>query len=110
MTSPITRRTLLQISACAGGFTVCCSFTGAGRAQGAPAEGHVNVWLRIGLDDAITLRVAHTELGQCNHTLAVNLVAEELEVDPSKLQVEAAPVAPEVRHSRIWDDDHWRKQ
>ena len=95
MTSPITRRTLLQISACAGGFTVCCSFTGAGRAQGAPAGGRINVWLRIGLDDAITLRVAHTELGQCNHTLAVNLVAEELEVDPSKLQVEAAPVAPE---------------
>jgi isoquinoline 1-oxidoreductase beta subunit len=55
----------------------------------------MNAWILIGADDAITVRVAHTEMGQGIHTLAVNLVAEELEVDPGKVQVEPALVAPE---------------
>ncbi len=55
----------------------------------------MNAWVLIGADDAITVRVAHTEMGQGIHTLAVNLVAEELEVDPGKVQIEPAPVAPE---------------
>src|SRR5258708_16803412 len=55
----------------------------------------MNAWILIGSDDAITVRVAHTEIGQGIHTLAVNLVAEELEVDPGKVHVEPAPVAPE---------------
>jgi len=55
----------------------------------------MNAWVVIGVDDVVTVRVSHTEVGQCIHTLAVNLVAEELEVDPAKLQVEVAPVAPE---------------
>jgi isoquinoline 1-oxidoreductase subunit beta len=94
MTLPITRRTLLRIGTCAGGFALCCTFTASGHGQGAPG-GRINAWVRIGVDDTITVRVAHTEMGQCIHTLAVNLVAEELEVDPNKLQIEAAPVAPE---------------
>src|SRR5260370_39750221 len=55
----------------------------------------MNAWIVIGVDDVITVRVSHNEMGQCIHTLAVNLVAEELEVAPAKLQVEVAPVAPE---------------
>src|SRR5258708_38839823 len=55
----------------------------------------MNAWILIGSDDAITVRVAHTEIGQGIHTLAVNLVAEEMEVDPGKVHVEPAPVAPE---------------
>jgi isoquinoline 1-oxidoreductase beta subunit len=55
----------------------------------------MNAWVVIGVDDVITVRVSHTEMGQGIHTLAVNLVAEELEVDPAKLKVEVAPVAPE---------------
>ncbi len=95
MTVLITRRTLLQIGAYAGGFAVGCLFTAPGRGQSAPAGGRMNAWILIGADDAITVRVAHTEMGQGIHTLAVNLVAEELEVDPGKVHVEPAPVAPE---------------
>jgi len=95
MTLLITRRTLLQMGVCAGGFAVGCLLTAPGRGQSAPAGSRMNAWVLIGADDAITVRVAHTEMGQGIHTLAVNLVAEELEVDPGKLQVEAAPVALE---------------
>src|SRR5258708_22680450 len=91
----ITRRTLLQMGAYVGGLAVGCVFTAPGRAQSAPAGGRMNAWILIGADDAITVRVAHTEMGQGIHTLAVNLVAEELEVDPGKVQVEPALVAPE---------------
>jgi len=34
------------------------------------------------IQHAITVRVAHTEMGQGIHTLAVNLVAEELRLIP----------------------------
>src|SRR5258708_5272869 len=95
MTELITRRTLLQIGAYAGGFAIGCLFTAPGRGQSAPTGGRMNAWVLIGADDAITVRVAHTEMGQGSQTLAVNRVAEELEVDPGKVQIEPAPVAPE---------------
>src|SRR5258708_7140005 len=95
MTVLITRRTLLQMGAYAGGLAVGCLFGAPGRGQSAPTGGRMNAWVLIGADDAITVRVAHTEMGQGIHTLAVNLVAEELEVDPGKVQIEPAPVAPD---------------
>ena len=95
MTLLITRRTILRMGVCAGGFAVGCLFTASGREQTASTSSRMNAWVVIGVDDVITVRVSHTEMGQCIHTLAVNLVAEELEVDPAKLQVEVAPVAPE---------------
>src|SRR5258708_22329239 len=97
MTVLITRRTILRMGVCAGGFAVGCLFTASRRTQTAPTGSRMNAWVVIGADDVITVRVSHTEMGQCIHTLAVNLVAEELEVDPAKLQVEVAPVAPEYR-------------
>ncbi len=93
MTVLITRRTVMRMGICAGGFAVGCFFDAPGRGQSAPAGSRMNAWVVIGVDDVITVRVSHTEMGQCIHTLAVNLVAEELEVDPAKLQVEVAPVA-----------------
>src|SRR5260370_14584344 len=95
MTLLITRRTLLRMGVCAGGLAVGCFFDAPGREEPAPAGGRMKAWIVIGVDDAITVRVAHTEMGQAIHTLAVNLIAEELEIDPAKLQVEVAPVAPE---------------
>jgi isoquinoline 1-oxidoreductase subunit beta len=61
----------------------------------------MNAWIWIGQDDTITIRVARTEMGQGIHTLAAMLVAEELEVDPTKLRIEAAPVAPEYMNPQF---------
>src|SRR5260370_37102850 len=101
MTLLITRRTLLRMGVCAGGFAVGCFFDAPGRGQGAPAGSRMNAWVVIGVDDVITVHVSHTEMGQCIHTLAANLVAEELEVDPARLQVEVAPVAPEYETAAV---------
>src|SRR5260370_40670413 len=69
MTALITRRTLLQMGAYAGGVAVGCLFTASGRGQSAPAGGRIKAWILIGAHDAITVRVAHTEMGHGSHTL-----------------------------------------
>jgi isoquinoline 1-oxidoreductase beta subunit len=85
------RRRVLQIAA--GGLAVGC-FLGSGKpARGAAAGARMNAWILIGPDGMVTVRVAHTEMGQGIHTLIAMLVAEELEVDAAGLKIESAPVA-----------------
>jgi isoquinoline 1-oxidoreductase subunit beta len=95
VTTLLTRRTLLRVSASVGGLAIGGFFAPAHHACGAVASVRMNAWIWIGEDDTITIRVAHTEMGQGIHTLAAMLVAEELEIAPATLRVEAAPVAPE---------------
>jgi isoquinoline 1-oxidoreductase beta subunit len=52
----------------------------------------MNAWLRIGADDSITIVVDRSEMGQGVYTALPMLVAEELEVDLSRIKVVAAPV------------------
>jgi isoquinoline 1-oxidoreductase subunit beta len=97
----LTRRSLLRIGASSAGLAMGCLLGMARRVGGTPAGARINAWIRIGGDDTITVRVAHTEMGQGIHTLAAMLVAEELEVDPSKLRIEVAHVAPEYWSPQI---------
>ncbi|MET0533828.1 MAG: molybdopterin cofactor-binding domain-containing protein, partial [Steroidobacter sp.] len=57
-----------------------------------------NAFIRIGKDDAITLLVGRSEMGQGVHTALPMLLAEELDADWSKVRVQAAPVAHEYDH------------
>lgn len=50
-----------------------------------------NAWVKIGSDNAITLICHRSEMGQGTYTSMPMLVAEELEVDFSKIKVEMAP-------------------
>ncbi|HEY7818124.1 MAG TPA: molybdopterin cofactor-binding domain-containing protein, partial [Vicinamibacteria bacterium] len=54
-----------------------------------------NAFLRILPDDSITVLVGKSEMGQGVFTSLPMLVAEELDCDWSRVQVEAAPAAPE---------------
>jgi isoquinoline 1-oxidoreductase subunit beta len=49
-----------------------------------------NVWLKIGLDDSVTVIASAMELGQGSMTAMPMFVAEELDVDWKKVQVEWA--------------------
>ncbi|CAD5373275.1 Isoquinoline 1-oxidoreductase beta subunit [Rubrivivax sp. A210] len=51
-----------------------------------------NGWLRIGSDDRITVVVARSEMGQGVHTGLAMVLADELDADWSRVQVEPAPV------------------
>ncbi|WP_242112498.1 xanthine dehydrogenase family protein molybdopterin-binding subunit [Luteimonas aquatica] len=61
----------------------------AGAAPFAP-----NAFLRVGIDDSVTVLLAHSEMGQGIWTALPMLIAEELDADWSKIKVEHAPAAP----------------
>jgi isoquinoline 1-oxidoreductase beta subunit len=67
-------------------------------APGGPAA--LGAFLRIAPDDRVTVLVPHSEMGQGIWTSLPMLIAEELEVDWSKLRVEHAPAAPAYAHTR----------
>jgi isoquinoline 1-oxidoreductase beta subunit len=58
-------------------------FSGEGMGDG----NSVNAWIRIGEDNSITFAVPRAEMGQGVYTSVPQLIAEELEVDLSKVKV-----------------------
>ena len=86
------RRTFLQSTAAASGALVIGIALPLrfGEAQAA-TNSAVNSWVRIGSDNSVTILVARSEMGQGVATAMPTLVAEELEVDLSKVKVEFAP-------------------
>jgi isoquinoline 1-oxidoreductase beta subunit len=59
-----------------------------------------NAFIRIGTDEMVTIIVNKSEMGQGVYTSLPMLVAEELEVDWSKIRVEPAPVDPAYNHTQ----------
>jgi isoquinoline 1-oxidoreductase beta subunit len=69
--------------------------SGAARAfapgGGAPAAGAPNAFIRVGVDDTVTVLIKHIEMGQGPFTGLATLVAEEMDADWSKVRAEHAP-------------------
>jgi isoquinoline 1-oxidoreductase subunit beta len=89
------RRVFLQQTAAVGGSLVlgfALPGGGASHASEQARGGQMNAWLRIGTDDSITMIVDRSEMGQGVYTALPMLLAEELEVDLSRVKVVAAPV------------------
>ena len=72
------------------------------RAADRPAE--INCWIVIAPDDAVTVRVAHAEMGQGVMTGLAMLVAEELQCDWSKVRTEFVTPQDNMRRDGIWGD------
>src|SRR5262249_27237992 len=74
--------------------------SGAARAfapgTGLPAAGAPNAFIRIGLDDTVTVLIKHIEMGQGPFTGLATLVAEEMDADWSKVRAEHAPSNPDL--------------
>jgi isoquinoline 1-oxidoreductase/isoquinoline 1-oxidoreductase beta subunit len=100
----LTRRTLLAGSGLAAGglalgFGLRSSAAPLGAAQGGPFENHAfDAWLQITSDDRIVLQLDRVEMGQGTTTGLATLLAEELEVDPRKIDVRPAPVHERFQH------------
>jgi isoquinoline 1-oxidoreductase subunit beta len=56
------------------------------------SSSQLNAWLQIGTDDSINILVDRSEMGQGVYTALPTLIAEELEVDLSRVRIAAAPV------------------
>jgi isoquinoline 1-oxidoreductase subunit beta len=90
MSTQTSRRTFLQTTAVASGGLMM-GFT---LPMGVKAAGTVhtpNAWVHIADDNTITLLSARSEMGQGVYTSMPMLIAEELNVDVSKIKVAIAP-------------------
>lgn len=90
------RRIFLQRTALvSGGLVLALALppsAGGPRAAREARGSQLNAWLRIGSDDSITIVVDRSEMGQGVYTALPMLLAEELEVELSRIKVVAAPV------------------
>jgi CO/xanthine dehydrogenase Mo-binding subunit len=88
-----TRRDFLKVSGTvAGGLALGFYLPGRHNvAVAAETTSSPNAWVKIAPDNTVTIMVARSEMGQDVYTSMPILVAEELEVDLSKVKVEFAP-------------------
>ena len=93
----LSRRGFLRASATAGGGLLLAFSTpqairfAAAQETSAPGDFAPNGFIRIDRDGRITLIVCQVEMGQGTYTSMPMLIAEELEVELSQIQVEHAP-------------------
>jgi len=93
LANSISRRTLLQAGAAAGGglmLSLSLPFAG-GKAEAAGADFAPNAFIRIGSDGQIVLTMPYVEMGQGTYTSIPMLIAEELEVNLKDVRLEHAP-------------------
>ena len=90
----LSRRAFLQAGAAAGGglmLSLRLPFAN-GDAEAADADGFApNAFIRIDGDGQIVLTMPYVEMGQGTYTSIPMLIAEELEVDLTQVQLEHAP-------------------
>jgi isoquinoline 1-oxidoreductase beta subunit len=92
----LSRRRFLQVSALAGGgLLVGCKFGEQEEAKAPAATSfEPNAWVKIAPDGAIGIVCPRNEMGQDVYTALTMLVAEELAVDPRRVNVSHAPLNP----------------
>src|SRR5271157_38995 len=102
----VSRRDFFKTSATIGGGLILAfslpihhSFSQTAGPPGGSAM--LNSFVRIASDEAVTIIVNHSEMGQGVYTSLPMLVAEELGCDWSKIVVEAAPVDPAYNHTQF---------
>ena len=92
MYDPSRRDFLKTTASLAGSLVVAVTWAvSKPAARAAAAKNQLNAWLIIGSDEAITVLVDRSEMGQGVYTALPTLLAEELEVDPARITVAAAP-------------------
>jgi isoquinoline 1-oxidoreductase beta subunit len=101
----LSRRDFLKTGALLGGglilgFTIPFQGSPTHASTGSPPPFIPNAFIRIGTDDTVTIIVNKSEMGQGVYTSLPMLVAEELEVDWSRVRIEAAPVDPAYNHTQ----------
>src|SRR5437763_16849658 len=98
----LTRRALLQKSLLSGaGLFVAFHVPrklGAVPQAAAKQLPDPNAFVRVAPDESVTVRLAHSEMGQGIWTSLAILIAEEQDCDWSKIRVEHAPAAPVYAH------------
>jgi isoquinoline 1-oxidoreductase beta subunit len=99
------RRGFLKASAAAGlvvGFHLPPRRALAQQAGAAGAPPEINAWVAIAPDDTVTIRMARSEMGQGTRTGLVQLVAEELDCEWSRIRTEYVTPGQSLARNRAW--------
>ena len=105
----LSRRTFIRASVAVGGGLMLCfhmpqtlAATIGPRPQSTTSAvgTEVNAWIVIDRDGTVTLRIPHTEMGQGGITSVTMLIAEELNVDWSKIKTEFADANRHLRNNK----------
>lgn len=105
----LSRRSFIQASALAGGGLIIgfsmpsavAATIGARPQSTTTAVGtEINAWLVIDKDNTVTIRIPHTEMGQGGITSVALLIAEELNVEWSKIKTEFADANRHLRNNK----------
>jgi isoquinoline 1-oxidoreductase beta subunit len=102
----VNRRCFLQSVAAASG-SLALGFDipfGAPAHAGTGAAPEITAWIVIAPDDAVTIRIAKSEMGQGVMTGLAMLVAEELACDWTKVRAEFAAPHHNLARGRVWGD------
>ena len=96
MANILSRRFFLKVSAAGGAMIVSGYLPGLRETGTAQAAGSFepNIWLKIGADDNVVIKLTQLEMGQGVMTSMPMLVAEELDVDWNKIKTEWVPADP----------------
>jgi isoquinoline 1-oxidoreductase beta subunit len=101
--SRLTRRSFLVATAAAGGgFALGFDLPFGAPARAADAAPEVTAWVVIKPDDAVIVRVVRSEMGQGTMTGLVQLLAEELECDWSKISTEFPTPGQSLARGKPW--------
>jgi isoquinoline 1-oxidoreductase subunit beta len=96
MSTTLNRRNFLRVTAAGGAFVVAGYLPGLRESSEAEAAGvfEPNVWVKITSDNTVTITLSQLEMGQGVMTSMPMLLAEELDVDFSKIKTAWAPADP----------------
>jgi isoquinoline 1-oxidoreductase subunit beta len=97
----LSRREFLRLSGVAGGglmlaVTLRPAASRAADAAQSSAGFSPNAFIRIGADDSVLIYSKGPEIGQGIKTAFPMIIAEELDADWTRVQIEQAPIKPEV--------------
>ncbi|MEA2938266.1 MAG: isoquinoline 1-oxidoreductase subunit beta, partial [Alphaproteobacteria bacterium] len=106
-TANLSRRTFIVGSAAAAGGGLALGFDlpfGLDRAAAQNAGTEVTAWVVVKPNDTCVIRIARSEMGQGTLTGLAQLVAEELECDWKKVDVERITPGQNLARKRVWGD------
>src|SRR5204863_44577 len=86
----------LKVSAAGGALVVSGYLPGLRESSTAEAAGvfEPNIWIKVGSDDTVTIKLTQLEMGQGVMTSMPMLVAEELDMDWTRMKTEWVPADP----------------
>jgi isoquinoline 1-oxidoreductase beta subunit len=105
----LSRRSFIQATVAAGGGlmlgfhmpqAVAATISPRTQSTTTAVGTEINAWVVIDRDGTVTLRIPHTEMGQGGLTSVAMLIAEELNVDWSKIKTEWADANRHLRNNK----------